>query len=340
VWAARRGDRESWTDADEADFQAWLSTSPRHRRAFERAAAASSAMDALATRLRAGTLPADQIERVLGRSRRADPPRRRWAGPLAVAAAVVLIGAVGAMVVLTQPDTREIQWVAHRTATGELLHADLPDGSRVDLDAATTLRFAFSDSARRVQLTAGRAVFTVDHDPQRPLTVTVPDGRAVRVTGTIFSVALQPQDDQPDAPAVLQVTVAEGSVEVRPASSNPAPDADAADAPVVRLTAGRRLRWARDRAEPVVEAARPADFAAWRDGRLVYRNEPLAHVVADLSRYFRGEIRLTDPALADEVVSGSFEIRNLAATLRAFELTMPVKVNQPAPQVITIAPAR
>jgi len=327
VWAARRADRESWTDADEADFQAWLSTSPRHRRAFERAAAASSTMDALAAQIRAGELPAE-------------PPRRRWAGPLAVAAAVVLIGTVGAMVVLTQPDTREIQWVEHRTGVGQMQTADLPDGSRVDLDAATTLRFAFSDSARRVQLTAGRAVFTVDHDPQRPFTVTIPDGRTVRVTGTVFSVALQPRSDQPDAPAVLQVTVAEGSVEVRPASSNPAPDADAADAPVIRLTAGRRLRWAPDRAEPVVEAARPADFAAWRDGRLVYRNEPLAHVVADLSRYFRGEIRLTDPALADEVVSGSFEIRNLAATLRAFELTMPVKVEQPIPQVITISPAR
>lgn len=347
VWAARRGDRERWTEADEAELRAWLAASPRHRRAFERAAAASAAMDALAGRIRAGALPADQLERVLGGARQAgprpDPPRRRWAGRLTVAAAAALIGAVGALVVLTQSDARETQWVVHRTDIGRMQSVNLPDGSRLDLDAATRIRYAFCDSSRRVQLTAGRSAFTVDHDPGRPFTVTVPDGRAVRVTGTVFSVALQPRDDRRDAPAALEVTVAEGSVEARSASADPAdPAAPGArsDAAVARLTAGQRITWLADQAEPAVQTVRPADFAAWRDGRLVYRNEPLANVVADLDRYFRGEIRLTDPALADEVVSGSFEVRNLAATLRAFELTMPVEVDQPGPQVITISPAR
>src|SRR3546814_14397361 len=54
---------------------------------------------------------------------------------------------------------------------------------------------------------------------------------------------------------------------------------------------------------------RPANadhVSSWRNGQVVFENSRLADAVAELNRYTRTPIELTDPTLADLRISGAF----------------------------------
>ncbi|MFZ5623153.1 MAG: FecR family protein, partial [Gemmatimonadota bacterium] len=176
------------------------------------------------------------------------------------------------------------------TRRGERLELRLPDGSLVHLAPQSTLRVpvAYGAGERRVSL-EGAAVFTVTHDTTRPFAVHT--ARAVaRDVGTRFLVRAYAGD------AATDVVVAEGAVAVglparraagdaaRP-SARPRPDA-------VVVAAGARARVTRQ--EHVVVTPRVAldEYFAWTDGRLVFRDVPLAEVAAQLSRWYDVDVRL------------------------------------------------
>lgn len=56
---------------------------------------------------------------------------------------------------------------------------------------------------------------------------------------------------------------------------------------------------------------------AWRQGKIVFRNAPLAQVVAEMNRYLARPIRLDVPSLRDYRVAGVFNIDEPEAILAA-----------------------
>src|SRR5688572_32627171 len=93
-------------------------------------------------------------------------------------------------------------------ASAERGSRTLADGTRVELNANTSLRFENTRTQRLVQLASGEAHFIVTKDESRPFIVQTPAG-SVRVTGTTFNVRSDP------ARNTFEVTVVEGSVQVR-----------------------------------------------------------------------------------------------------------------------------
>jgi transmembrane sensor len=51
-----------------------------------------------------------------------------------------------------------------------------------------------------------------------------------------------------------------------------------------------------------------ADVVAWRDRRLVFRNESLEHIVAEFNRYSARQIRLDGLNIGSRVFSGVFDV--------------------------------
>ena len=74
-----------------------------------------------------------------------------------------------------------------------------------------------------------------------------------------------------------------------------------------------------------VQRIDPAETSAWRQGSLVFRQTPLAEVVAEINRYRRGRVVLLDGARGASALSGRFEIRDTDKVLvqieKAFGLT-------------------
>src|SRR5690606_30548513 len=85
----------------------------------------------------------------------------------------------------------------------------LSDGTRVWLNAATSLRFpvAFANIERRVEL-SGEAYFEVEKDAARPFRVQLSDHTEVEVLGTHFNIMSY------DEEGVNKTTLVEGKVKV------------------------------------------------------------------------------------------------------------------------------
>lgn len=174
------------------------------------------------------------------------------------------------------------------TAVGERRAISLEDGSTIELNTDSRVRVRLSRGERRLWLEKGQAMFAVAHDRTRPFIVTAGD-TAVRALGTKFEVWRSGEE--------VRVILAEGKVQVTSAAPRAAP---------VTLTAGQRLDV---RPQGPAKPA-PVDVAAatgWTQGRVTFRDVPLAQAVAEINRYSRSPVVLGPGAPASERVTGVFD---------------------------------
>jgi transmembrane sensor len=160
---------------------------------------------------------------------------------------------------------------------------------------------------RELTLTDGEAAFAVAHDASRPFTVVVGD-RQVRDLGTEFDVK-RGRDE-------LAVTVLQGVVSVRPLGDAPGA--------TTTLGAGRQLRHAWGAQTSSVALVSAEDAFAWKTGRLIYRDQPLAAVVEDLNRYFPEPLRLQDGRAGAIRFTGVLTVDAEPATIRRLTALLPV----------------
>lgn len=179
------------------------------------------------------------------------------------------------------------------TRTGEQLELTLADGSRVWLGARSTLLVAFDGAARNVRLESGEAYFSVKKDRLRPFRVLAPAG-TITAVGTAFDVRASADR--------VTVAVTEGTVSV--AANAPAPGRQA---PEVRVASGHQITIEAHRpirVNAVMTSASPGERSRWREGVLVYRDEPLRDVIADVARYSQRPIDIVDDAAGEMHFSG------------------------------------
>jgi transmembrane sensor len=210
---------------------------------------------------------------------------------LAAASIVAILLSLGIMYRYFQPlSGNPAEFV---TRAGEQLELTLADGSRVWLGPKSRLIVGFTPTLRRSDLTSGEAFFSVHKDRVRPFTVHSAGGDITAV-GTAFNV--RAVSDR------VTVSVSEGAVTVTPIAES---------APTkltrVRVSSGQELTFtAREpvKALSITQTPTPGERARWRDGVLVYRNEPLRDVVMDVVRYSGKQIEIPDPAVGALRYSG------------------------------------
>jgi transmembrane sensor len=194
--------------------------------------------------------------------------------------------------------------VDHVTTTAEHRTVDLPDGSVVELGAASALDVQFSDSTRLVKLRSGEAFFNVKLGAAPPFTVKA-GGVSIVVTGTAFNVRL--------ADEAVSVAVETGSVET---TMPPAETPQGTMEPVVRrLAAGEQLV---ARADGTIEQGpvSPAEAGAWRRHRAYADGATVGDTIAHLRRYHGGLIVVTDANLLRQRFSGFYDLRDPVGSLR------------------------
>lgn len=120
-----------------------------------------------------------------------------------------------------------------------------------------------------------------------------------------------------------QVSVLEGAVQARPAQSSQ----------TTTVPAGQQLRFTTT--ELHTPQAADATSSLWTNGMLLAQDMRLGDLIAELARYQRGLLRC-DPEVAQLLVSGSFPVNDIAASLRVLEKSLPVRIARPAPYWITV----
>ena len=234
-------------------------------------------------------------------------PWLRW--PLMASVALTAAAAVALVFWLARPKSQFENLatpVAHRSTL------TLADGTRVELNARTSLRIEIDGDRRRARLSSGEVFFAVHKDPNRPFFVETPAG-SVRVTGTQFAV-------RTESPGTYEVTVTEGAVQARPG------DTDGHAVTPVALAAGDRFT---ARAGVVsVQALSPTaldNALAWRQGQAVFDGVPLHEALARFARYHGRKITAA-PEAAGLPVGARFSLDDLDGFFAALPDVLPVKV--------------
>jgi len=202
-----------------------------------------------------------------------------------------------------------LRWQAdYLTAAGTQSNVLLPDGSTMMLNTASAVAIDFEGGRRKVFLLKGEAYFDVRRDPERPFRVVGHFGD-VEVKGTAFSVRSGDAEDQ--------VILERGRVDV--ASIQRQSD---------RLTLSPgQMGVARERSLSV-EQVDPVTVLAWREGRVVFDNQPFSKVLNELARYYSGSIIMLTDRVSNLPVTGNYRVDNVEGAIQILADAAGVTMNR------------
>lgn len=198
------------------------------------------------------------------------------------------------------------------TPRGGQYNIELPDGTTVALNAASTLKFPSSFSGlvnRRVEL-AGEGYFQVAPDKKHPFIVKSA-GQTIQVLGTHFNI--NSYDDEP----VIKTTLLEGSIKVSTylkGTSVPSPGNTAI------LRPGEQAQLGDDGKLHTAEV-NTKEVVAWKDGKFVFKDETLASIMRKISRWYNVDV-IYQGINPEEPFWGSIsKFENVSKVLEKLELT-------------------
>jgi len=188
------------------------------------------------------------------------------------------------------------------TARGEIFQIRLPDGSRVWLNAASSLTYSpklRSHGKRRVIL-KGEGYFEVVKDKAFPFIVET-KGQEVEVLGTHFNVSSY--DDDP----IKRTTLLEGSVKIH------------ADGSYKILKPGQecKLRGGQLSVSPVDTYL----ATAWKNNEFMFESEPIENVMKMVERWYDVEIIYIGPKTHERFSGGVSRFDNISKVLEIIEST-------------------
>ncbi|MET3180704.1 DUF4880 domain-containing protein [Variovorax gossypii] len=315
AWLRRLTSGEA-TQRDLEGFRRWQEASALHAQAFAEAKRLWKALDPAVGRMMEAqpALLADHREAMRGKTQSPRLARRAFLGAAVSAAGVA--AAVYPPLALW-PSVSE--WSADfHTATGEQRSVVLAEGVGLVLNTQTSAQRQTRDGRTvGIDLISGEAA--VDLSPAAG-TSGVADQPFRVVAGAGRSDAQAGRFEVRHIDGSTCVTCVEGSVRVTHAKG------------ARTLQAGQQVVYDAGSIGGAT-SVQGADMSAWRTGVLVFRQTPLAHVVAEINRYRPGRVVLLARALADRPVSGRFAIASLDTVLvqiqRSYDLeahTLPGRV--------------
>lgn len=179
----------------------------------------------------------------------------------------------------------------------------LPDGSKVWLNAASSLKFptAFKGAERKVELT-GEAYFEVAKYTKQPFKVMVND-MEVKVLGTHFNIMAYSDE------ASIQTTLLEGSVRVTK---------DAFD---VVLKPGQQSQLNSGNSLQVINEVNTESVVAWKNGTFDFVNADIPAIMRQLSRWYNVGIMYKSKIPEGHFTGIVGRANNLSHVLKMLELS-------------------
>lgn len=191
------------------------------------------------------------------------------------------------------------------TPKGGQYQLKLPDGSKIWLNAASSLKYPANLASlkeRRVEL-SGEAYFEIAKDRSRPFIVAT-DKQEVKVLGTHFNVKDYADDYS------TKTTLLEGSVQVT-AEANPLP---------ILLKPGQQSNLIAGTIK--VSAVEAEDEIDWKNGDFIFKAENLKSIMRKIARWYNVEVEYQDNVPQDVELEGLVSrSRSITEVLKLMEST-------------------
>ena len=179
-------------------------------------------------------------------------------------------------------EKRDLQYNVLQTPRGGEYQITLADGSMVQLNSGTQLKFpvVFDKEKREVYLT-GEAFFEVQKDEKRPFYV-IADGIKIRVYGTSFNVNTHDKER-------VQTVLVEGSIGLSAEKGGPE----------YRMKPSQLGEYRRTDASVNVKTVDIEPYVSWKDGFFVFENQTLEQIMNTLSLWYDVDIFYTNEQLKE-----------------------------------------
>jgi hypothetical protein len=179
----------------------------------------------------------------------------------------------------------------------------LPDGTRVWLNAASSLTFptAFTGSLREVAVT-GEAYFEVARNAAMPFRVKIDNNAAVEVLGTSFNISAYPEEQ------MVKTTLLEGAVKLVNGKESRL------------LKPGQEGRFDNNGGISITTVDVTAAIA-WKNGTFDFRNQDITEVMNQISRWYNVEIVYENGKPEGTILGMISRSTDLITVLKSLELT-------------------
>ncbi len=188
------------------------------------------------------------------------------------------------------------------TSTGRQSFVTLSDGTKVWLNAASSLRFpiSFTDEEREVELD-GEAYFEVSKEKRTFKVIT--DGQYIEVLGTHFNV------DAYKVNQYVKTTLLEGSVKVNSPKSRQS----------IVLNPGEQ--GIRDDNGLSVKQVDAWEVIGWKRGLFIFSNESIRTVMEEISRWYNVEVVYEGTVTKESFIMNISRSEDINEVLKKLELT-------------------
>jgi len=168
------------------------------------------------------------------------------------------------------------------TPRGGQYQVVLPDGSRVWLNAASSLRFptAFVGKERAVTVT-GEAYFDIAPNRNMPFTVQVNDTK-IEVLGTRFNVMSYSNE------AMLKTTLLDGAVRVSQLTGKPGES--------IKLSPGQQASIYNGSASIMVNPVDTESIVAWKNGLFQFESSDVQTIMRQMERWYDVDVQYAGKA--------------------------------------------
>lgn len=284
-WVKLDSDTVSGQDRDE--FAHWLAADPQHQQAFDAVCALWDELDAVKQRIALPEIIAPKTSFFY----------RLWAAPV-LAMCCLALWLFSPLPMLLRAD--------FHTGYGEMLDIHLSDGSVAHLNSNSALAVHIEGNQRKLTLLQGEAWFEVSPDKARPFQVRAKHG-TVTALGTAFNIRLRNNQ--------TEVSVTQHSVAI---------DVEQAEGQMLHtlVSEGQQLVYDQQAGLGSIKAIDSRNITAWQRGKLVFQDQSLSEVIAELNRYHRGYLLISDADIAERRVNGVFRTDQPLTVLSTLESSL------------------
>lgn len=212
----------------------------------------------------------------------------------------------------------QLAWVEVKAPSWTRAQFSLPDGTTGWLNSNSSIKYNVDfNNKRNVKLT-GEAFFDVARDTRRPFQVEA-DEMNVTVLGTRFNIASYDNEE------IFEIILEEGEV----VCFNKALDKSCT------LKPNEYLSYNKIQNNFKVETVQAVKYSSWKEGKLVFRNDPLDVIARRLERWYNIEVEIGGDMTNHNGLWATFVDENLEEVLRLLKLSLPINYEIKQPQVQT-----
>lgn len=215
---------------------------------------------------------------------------------------VVLVSAVYGASYFFIHDQAKVTDTEISIASGHKGHIVLPDGTRVDINSNTVLRYNIEPGDHRwVTIERGEAYFDVTKDPACPFVVSVRD-MDIKVLGTTFNVRLIADR--------IETSLFTGRVSIDTKKSHIK----------ATLQPGEKSVYHDDLHMLSIEPCDAHKDQGWRDGYLIFTSTPLSDVLRQVEAWYGVHIHYRPSSLTSDRLTGSFHNESIRSVMQTLSL--------------------